>query len=184
MRDFAPVGERLVRDVERRVRPALIRYVLGLTRGDLQWAEDVVQETVLRAWRHAEVLPRDAELARPWLFTVARRIVVDDLRARSIRPIELSAERLDFEPCDESDLDSVENVEQVRHALLGLSPQHRRVLFEVYYLDRSLTEAATLIGIPVGTVKSRLHSAIRALRNALELRAAEAIPALGCCSST
>ena len=68
----------------------LLDYVQRLLGGDRFQAEDIVQETLLRAWRHADVLERDS--ARAWLFTVARRLVVDGYRRRRRRPAAVSSE--------------------------------------------------------------------------------------------
>ncbi len=59
----------------------LLRYVLRLTRGDMPFAEDVVQESLLRLWRKPEVLQQCADEVRAWLFTVARNLVIDDRRS-------------------------------------------------------------------------------------------------------
>ena len=64
---------------------AVWAYVVRLTNGDAARADDVVQETLLRAWRHPQVLDQSQGSARAWLLTVARRIVIDDWRARSRR---------------------------------------------------------------------------------------------------
>ncbi|MGV0798998.1 sigma factor, partial [Mycolicibacterium elephantis] len=60
---------------------SLLRYVLRLTRGDMPFAEDVVQESLLRLWRRPEVLAQPSESVRAWLFTVARNQVIDDRRS-------------------------------------------------------------------------------------------------------
>ncbi|PYC66783.1 RNA polymerase subunit sigma, partial [Streptomyces tateyamensis] len=66
----------------------LLGFVLHLVGGDRQRAEDVVQETLLRAWRHADQLDPNAGSLRPWLVTVARRIVIDGHRRAAARPPE------------------------------------------------------------------------------------------------
>src|ERR1700754_5303418 len=60
---------------------ALLRYVLRLTRGDMPFAEDVVQESLLRLWKKPDLLEQPSESARAWLFTVARNVVIDDRRS-------------------------------------------------------------------------------------------------------
>src|SRR5258708_22054473 len=59
----------------------LLRYVLRLTRGDMPFAEDVVQESLLRLWRKPDVLEQPTDNVRAWLFTVARNLVIDDRRS-------------------------------------------------------------------------------------------------------
>jgi RNA polymerase sigma-70 factor (ECF subfamily) len=144
---------------------ALWRYVVHLT-GDRALAEDIVQETLLRAWRKPQVLDQSESSARAWLFTVARNLVIDGTRsARSIHEIgvENTPERM---TADETDalLDSW----LVSDALAGLSYEHRAVVVHAYYGGRSIAEIARELRIPEGTVKSRLHYALRALRLALQ----------------
>src|SRR6266567_3221281 len=78
----------LVAELYRRYRGPLLSFVLRLTAGDRQRAEDVVQETMLRAWRQAGELDQDGRSLMPWLATVARRIVIDEQRRRNARPAE------------------------------------------------------------------------------------------------
>src|SRR5437763_14640193 len=68
----------------------LFRYLVRLTLGDQPAAEDLLQETLLRAWRHIDRLPADLDAVRPWLFTVARNHAIDASRARRIRPDEVA----------------------------------------------------------------------------------------------
>src|ERR1700735_1642239 len=75
---------------------ALLRYALHLTGGDRQRAEDLVQETIVRAWRHPEALTDRP--ARPWLFAVARHLAVDPYRARQARPPETGQAALEGLP--------------------------------------------------------------------------------------
>jgi RNA polymerase sigma-70 factor, ECF subfamily len=145
---------------EQHARP-LLGYALRLTNGDRQRAEDVVQETMLRAWRHPEAIERSPETVRPWLFTVARHIAVDAYRARRARPQEAGPDGLEIIAVDD-------DVDRALEA--GLSLDHRRVLIETYYRGRSVAEAATELGVPAGTVKSRTYYALRALRLILEER--------------
>jgi RNA polymerase sigma-70 factor (ECF subfamily) len=145
----------------------LLGYILRLTGGDRQQAEDVVQETLLRAWRHPEAL--SGRPVRPWLFTVARNLVVDAHRARQARPPEAGEALLAVLPAAD-DIDRALESWTVAEALADLSPQHRAVLIETYYRGLSVAEAATVLGVPPGTVKSRTYYALRALKLALEER--------------
>src|SRR5262245_53158619 len=67
----------------------LYRFLLRITFGDSHAAEDLMQETLLRAWRNLDSLHTDVDSVRPWLFTVGRRIAIDAARARSARPVEV-----------------------------------------------------------------------------------------------
>jgi RNA polymerase sigma-70 factor, ECF subfamily len=148
---------------------ALWSYAVSLTDGDRARAEDVVQETLLRAWRHPRVLDQSRGSARAWLFTVARHIVVDDWRAGRGRREVLTAEPPEPEARGVADdTDQVLQAWLVADALDQLSAEHRAVLVECFYRGASVAEAATRLGIPEGTVKSRTHYALRALRLVLQ----------------
>lgn len=153
---------------EQHARP-LLSYALRLTGGDRQRAEDVVQETFLRAWRHPEAIERTPEAVRPWLFTVARNIAVDAFRARRARPPEAGPDGLEVVAVDD-DVDRALEAWQVTDALASLSTDHRQVLIETYYRGRSVAEAAAVLEVPAGTVKSRTYYALRALKLVLEER--------------
>ena len=149
--------------------PALWSFVLRLTGGDRGRAEDVVQETLLRAWRRPELLQQEGDQDQPvrsWLFTVARNIVVDQWRAKGRRPealMELVPEQLEPDRTDAA-LQSM----LVGDALRRLTADHRDVLLECYFRGSTAKQAGLRLGIPLGTVKSRLHYALHALRLALE----------------
>ena len=147
--------------------PALFRYVVRLT-GDYGFAQDVVQEALLRAWKRPAVLDRDDEAARAWLFTVARNLVIDDRRSARFGR-ELSTDDLP----ERFSTDATEAVLDrwlITDALSTLSPEHRTVLVSAYYLGRPIAEIARHEQVPEGTVKSRLHYALRAMRLALQER--------------
>src|SRR5574338_853538 len=76
-----PGQAELLRAIHDEHSQALLRYVLRLTRGDMPFAEDVVQESLLRLWRKPDILQQPGESARAWLFTVARNLVIDDRRS-------------------------------------------------------------------------------------------------------
>jgi RNA polymerase sigma-70 factor, ECF subfamily len=147
----------------------LLAYAMRLTGGDRARAEDVVQETLVRAWRNLDRLDEHDGPVRPWLFTVAQRLAIDAHRARRARPPEVGDAALALVP----GLDQIEgtlNRIVVVDALEALTPEHRAVIVETYYQGRSVAEAALVLGIPPGTVKSRCYYALRALKLALAER--------------
>jgi RNA polymerase sigma-70 factor, ECF subfamily len=148
---------------------ALLSYALRLTGGDRGRSEDIVQETLLRAWRHPEALDPTRGPVRSWLFTVARNVAVDAHRARRARPTEVGAEALAAVPAGD-EIEAALDSWLVADAMAGLSADHRAVLVETYYRGRSVAEASSVLGIPAGTVKSRTFYALRALKLALEER--------------
>nr|MDT0663161.1 sigma-70 family RNA polymerase sigma factor [Micromonospora sp. DSM 115978] len=138
-------------------------YALRLT-GNRSTAEDVVQETLLRAWRHQESLAGRGDSVRGWLVRVAHNIAIDLLRRRrAVYPTgDDSWDTLQRPVPDHAD--TVATNAMLRPALRRLTAEHRDVIFELYYRRSSLAEAAEAIGIPLGTVKSRAHYAVRVLR--------------------
>jgi RNA polymerase sigma-70 factor (ECF subfamily) len=158
--------EQLLRALHDRYAGSLLAFVVHLTGGDRTRAQDVVQETLLRAWRHPEVLEQADGSARAWLFTVARRIVIDEWRAGRSRH-EVTVDQTPELP-EPDRTDALLDGWLVAEALDRLSQDHRAVVVECYYRGRSTTEAAQVLGIPEGTVKSRTHYALRALRLVLQ----------------
>jgi RNA polymerase sigma-70 factor, ECF subfamily len=141
----------------------LLMFALRLTDGDRQRAEEVVQETLVRAWRSAHRLDRPGRLLRPWLMTVARGIATGDPRHLDVLPTAAN----DPGPApfpglpDDSD-------QAVADALRELRAPDREVLIETYFRGRTVAEAASKLDLPLGTAKTRTYLALRALRTALE----------------
>ncbi|WP_341720762.1 sigma-70 family RNA polymerase sigma factor [Micromonospora sp. FIMYZ51] len=146
----------------------LYYYLLRLTCGQRELAEDLLQETMLRAWRRLEELPTEPDRIRRWLFIVARHLVIDAARARAARPAEIYGVDVGWMPSPENALDEVVDRSVLSDALCRLTPEHRAVLIELYYGGVSVAEAASRIGIPEGTVRSRSFYALRAARGILE----------------
>jgi len=169
-----PADEQVLRALVDQHGPALLGYAQRLTGGDLGRAEDIVQETLLRAWRHQDSLTGDRGAARPWLFAVARRIAIDAHRRRRARPAEVGEVGEDLlAAVPNAYEDDVERALQgwlVTDALAALSPAHREVLVETFFRDRTVAQAAAVLDVPPGTVKSRTHYALQALRLALAER--------------
>ncbi|TQS45170.1 sigma-70 family RNA polymerase sigma factor [Cryptosporangium phraense] len=170
---------------EANVRP-IYDFLLRLNLGDRQAAEDQLQETFLRAWRRFR---DDAAPERPWLFTVARNIAIDAGRARRARPHEVAIDefspleprrdeldrRDDFDRRDE--FDRFVESQVVRAAVRSLRPHHRETIYQLYYRDRTIAETAHELGIPAGTVKSRMSDGLTQLGRTLQKQGYVARPA-------
>ena len=155
----------VLRELHDQHASAIWRYAARLT-GSAAAADDIVQETLLRAWRTPHILEQDPSSTRAWLVTVARNLVIDDARSARNRhesPRETLPER---EGSDETAalFDSL----IVAEALTTLSEDHRTVIVRAYFGGCNTAELAAELGIAQGTVKSRLHYGLRALRLALQ----------------
>jgi RNA polymerase sigma-70 factor (ECF subfamily) len=165
--------ETLIRTLYHEHGRSLLAYATRLT-GDRAAAEDVVQETLIRAWKHASSMVDERGSIRGWLLTVARNIITDRIRARAARPQEV-AESPATPPVERDHAQGVVDSMTVLGALDRLSPEHREVLVEMYYRGRTVTETAAALGVPPGTVKSRSYYALRAMRSALSGGTVEAV---------
>ncbi|MGW2548325.1 sigma-70 family RNA polymerase sigma factor [Kitasatospora sp. NPDC001574] len=146
----------------------LLRAMLRVTSGDRGKAEDIVQEALLRAWQNPAAIHRGPEHSRPWLFTVARRIAIDHYRMQAARAQEVADEAPEEHAGAHDPYDEVLAARDIAVAMAELQPHHRDVLVELHMRGRSMAEAAVVLGVPVGTVKSRNFYAVRALRPILE----------------
>ncbi|NMO49946.1 sigma-70 family RNA polymerase sigma factor [Actinoplanes sp. TBRC 11911] len=141
-------------------------FLLGLTAGDRSEAEDILQETMLRAWRAIDSIPADDSGARRWLFTVARHAAVDAYRRRRTRPREVSLDDVIGLAGRDETMETALTVQTIREAVKRLTAAERAILADLYVHGRSQRQVAALHGIPLGTVKSRSHHAVQALRRA------------------
>ncbi|MGV9356497.1 sigma-70 family RNA polymerase sigma factor [Streptomyces misionensis] len=168
-RGAAADAERFVRELYAEHGTALLAYAARRLDNDWHRAQDLVQETAVRAWRRGPSLALSEDGIRPWLFRVLRNLVIDDHRARAVRPH--ASHQLDDVVVPVADgTDRVLTVQLVREALADLTEQQREILHVVHFRGLTVDHAAGFLGIPPGTVKSRAHNAMRALRRALVAR--------------
>jgi RNA polymerase sigma-70 factor, ECF subfamily len=152
----------------RTYRAPLIGFVLPLVNGDLQAAEDVVQETMIKGWQHSAKLR--PEEAGSWLHAVARNIAISTYhRRRKSRPPEIPLDEKALPRSDDGPDRMIDSL-LVASALDSISDDHRTVISELFYQRRSVAEVAVMLDIPEGTVRSRCFYGLRALRKVLEER--------------
>jgi RNA polymerase sigma-70 factor, ECF subfamily len=150
-------------------------YGLGLRLlGDQGLAEELVQETFVRLWQQARRFDPARGTVSTFLFTIARRIAVDLWRRPSSRPFEPAPTEAAAATGADDPVDGVLESLAVRDAMQSLSPAHRQILELFYGQDRKQTEIAELLGLPLGTVKTRSYYALRALKLALQERGIDA----------
>ncbi len=138
-------------------------YTLGVRwLGDPKLAEELVQEVTLRVWRAAAGYKPERGAASSWIFGIARNVALDLGRARGRRPVPVAEPRVDAPaPWDE---DSAWQAWQIAKALRQLSPDQQKVVELAYVREYTQSEIASALGIPLGTVKTRLYQALRKLR--------------------
>jgi len=133
---------------------------------DFDHADDAVQAALLTAWREIRAL-RDPELFEPWLHRILTNACYAEARRR--RRWTETIRLLPVEPVHGPDeYLTVEHRDQLERAFQRLTVEQRAVLVFHHYLELQLPEVAERLGIPLGTVKSRMHHAKRALRAVLE----------------
>jgi RNA polymerase sigma-70 factor (ECF subfamily) len=152
--------------------PELYRFARR-SLGDAALAEDAVQEAFVRAWRASASYDPAKASQRTWLYAILRNVVIDMVRARRSRPPldprgDDGAGADDARGASEDGIDQMLTAWQVEEALAGLADDHRRALVEVHWRGRPYAEVAVELGVPEGTVKSRVYYGLRAMREVLE----------------
>ena len=156
------VDNGLIRAVYNEHGQAVLAYATKLT-GDRTVGEDVLQETLVRMWRHPEVLVNGKGSVRAWLLRLAGRIVVDRARMTAAWPTEVAGSPAQL-PMERDHADQVRDWMEVFEALQKLADEHRQVIVELYFRGCSLLETSTELGVPEDIIKSRSCYALRALR--------------------
>jgi RNA polymerase sigma-70 factor (ECF subfamily) len=151
---------RLYRSFERPLYSLGMRWLR-----DPQLAEELVQEVTFRIWRRAKSFDEARGAAGSWIFGVARNVASDLARARSRNPMPVADPPARQEPWDE---DAAWRGWQLAQALQRLSIEQQRVMELVYVVQMTQAETAKVLGIPLGTVKTRLYHGLRKLRRELE----------------
>src|SRR5246127_1648372 len=171
--DTQAPGDELPGDPDAAIRQLYAQYAKALYGyveqfcPDRASADDIVQETFIRAWRHLPQLTADDRPIRPWLYRVARNLLIDANRAARARPMTVP-EHPAGEIGTDSGMDEVLDRQLVSAALQHLSPAHQSVLVETFYRGGTVATVARELGIPHGTARSRLHYALDALRKQLQ----------------
>ncbi|MCQ4045114.1 sigma-70 family RNA polymerase sigma factor [Streptantibioticus rubrisoli] len=164
-----PSAEALLRALYASHGSVVLRFAARMLGGDWHRAEDILQEAAIRAWQHAAELGPPGDELRPWLLHVVRNLVIDGYRGRQARPPEEVGQDITHLPVADG-VDRALTAQVMVEALRDLAPFQREVLLHVYYMGRSVNQTARVLGLPPGTVKSRTHYAVRALRDCLSSR--------------
>ena len=156
----------------RRFQARVYGLVLTIVR-DEGTAEDVAQETFVRAWKHARTYdPRRGRVAT-WLLTIARNLAIDVVRVKAAEPLDPDVVETKLQraagpgaPADQAF--GPDERERVRRAIADLPREHRRALFLTAYAGRTAKEVGEIERIPLGTAKTRIRTAMLRLRDSLE----------------
>lgn len=148
--------------------------VFGLAMGmvsDAALAEDIAQEALLRAWRHAPVYDSRRGAVSTWVLTITRNLTIDALRMRRAVPtdpddlVNLGLASNDVTP--EASAASAESTRELRRALAGLSAEQRRALVLAYFYGMTALEVSERESIPLGTAKTRIRAGLTKLRETM-----------------
>lgn len=148
--------------------PRVKTYLMRLGAGETL-AEDLTQEVMLTVWRKATLYDPARAAISTWIFTIARNLRIDALRKETRPEVDPDDPSLIPDPVEAPDwgIDSARQQEKLRIALHGLPEEQAMVVALSFYADKSHGEIAAALGLPLGTVKSRLRLAFRRVRAAL-----------------
>lgn len=132
-------------------------------------AEELAQEAMLIVWRKASLFEADRATASAWIFTIVRNLRIDQLRRDRLMVDEDEIpEQVDTRPPSDHVIDTARRSARLRAALATLPPDQAEVVRLSFFDDRTHADIERALGIPLGTVKSRLRLAVAKLRNLLE----------------
>jgi RNA polymerase sigma-70 factor (ECF subfamily) len=182
MRDKHPAGAELM-DAFRKREPGAAQemydrfaprvFGLGLVMlGNPTQAEDLVQDTFVKVWRKSASYDSTRGSLDTWVLLIARSLAIDLIRRRVLETRTLATQEdpeAAVEPGPEGPVEAKDLVDRARAAMASLSPGQRAALELAYFQGKTSAEVAELEGIPVGTAKTRIRSALAKLRDALEV---------------
>jgi RNA polymerase sigma-70 factor (ECF subfamily) len=159
-------------DLYRRFAPRI--YGLGIVMlGSPSQAEDLVQDTFVKVWRKSDSYEAARGSLDTWILLIARSLAIDLLRRRVLETRILSSQERHGEasedPGPERHAETMDLVDRAKRAMGGLTPQQRAALELAYFGGKTSSEVAELEGIPIGTAKTRIRTALIRLREALEV---------------
>jgi RNA polymerase sigma-70 factor (ECF subfamily) len=153
------------------------RRVYGLAvsmLGDAHAAEDVAQEALVRAWRHAQVFDTRRGSAATWVLAITRNLAIDAMRVRRSTPMDparfLTLGSVSQEESPEEAAETLDTHPDIRAALAGLPPEQRRALVLAVVYGLTAADVSERESIPLGTAKSRIRAGLQKLRDALDTK--------------
>ena len=139
--------------------------------GDAGLAEHAVQETFLRAWKSCAKFDENTGSLRSWLLAIHRNLVIDMARSRAVRPGDTHWDEIDDTVGHSMRIgdfaESLTAAWYIDELLEALPHSQREAVAQIVVADRPYNEVADELGVPVGTLKSRVHYGLRALRGRL-----------------
>jgi RNA polymerase sigma-70 factor, ECF subfamily len=164
--DRAKAGEAIAfEQLARQHAPPLLRCALALGK-DRHWAEDLAQETLVEAWRSLSRFDGRCRFST-WLYGILRHRFLKGQRGRSAAGVAASeavGQKPSTAPSPDQSAELSEDAQRIRRAVTGLPEEHRLVVELRFFAGATLDEISTVLGCPLGTVKSRLHHALEKLR--------------------